>query len=1488
MSNSDFNTLFSRGDAVINRIREEPLERLRRIGSDLWASQIADWQDLAKAEDSVRREYSGRYLFELLQNANDAIVDWLILNPSKAQPTHQRVRLELTEYALLIANDGLPFGEDNVRALCRLHKTTKSASKQIGHKGIGFKSVLEITDSPEVYSDRYAFGFDRNEFTAKVRGILHQELDEDTFPILRAPFARRLARLPEQDRERVEFLLDQGFVTVIRLPLKDGLQPKVETRMRSDLKPEVLLFLAAIDQLEIRYPTGEDIAYWRDIERSKGVEHSFDVILRSDEGGHAHIDSRWLMLDPKEIPITNRSVVDGLGEAWEEVKAVRISAAFPISPDGSSIRGDLDPQPFHVYFRTEEYPNLCFLINADFYLEAARKDIRRNALNDLLVEELAIYIASDGVEALKKRFPKDPTIVAILAPSQKPDREFACHFYDQYLVALSSSSFVPLEGGQYKNPAEIRFPPTGADSQLFRYFFPPSRLRGTQKWAFPLQEVEDQEMERIANGRPFLVIPELGASILTIEDLVEVIREGPSIPPTENGKLFRFLAEWWDNLIAKDRNQFIKHLSNCHIIPTHNGWKKIPDSLVFQANLRQEEDLLVPNGFDFEIIPLDVYGEERSYQGRPANFLKALGVTDYAAREILRRAILPILKSPERFAQLLQEYPNSIYGAYQFLKLYFDQDRSTTDIRDDLYRVPVPAYRLNTPDKLEWEAAGDVYFSNFWTENDALEFLFSKFEDVHFLGNIPQLAELSDPEEKPSWYEFFFWLGVEYRPRMIEHQTTYSYYDLINNHPFHDRKYWGDYLAQISDQFTCITWDHHGMSRQIRTMYRLDHFEELIDEGDIQKLGQLFQILGRNWDNYKSKFSVQIDCRYVSTGCASGRLQSYLGYCLKHIEWMPVVIWEQIADTPMRPSDLWNLGEDVRPEVRRLVPSLPDDLHNDIYRGIRSDLLKSEYRFEDYLELLQQLPRRYPLLRNDLDEGTIKKWQEAVRAVFNWIAQALQNSLVRMGDSNWPECPEGLLVIAFLGDTPLYAGVNQPNLVYPDNPFISREWYSDLIFLRIDESLVSFRNWLGIPKISDKITAELIPAEELEPETSQLIIHYKDTLPYFLSLVWHQDRFDRILSRLQRLDIHVLSQLVIRQQVIDADIPAKNVRQPVYLIPRDDPNPRGGMPLRAGDLYIAKEALNNPDILGGQIAAYIEIERLSDAFVLLYERREHEARMRFLLSKGAGEEVLDDVYRQLKIEVEEGVLSPGYEALEEAFRSKETVVLSLPIGSPSTPPSPNEPQKQPEDLDDELNKGEQPKPEIPEYPDLDLIGEIGLLTYEPGSHSAPSDTTPGNRRMSLGGGGGKFRRLPEIVKETLGKRGEQWAYIAERQRLMSLGLDPDALEREGRLVWVSRQNKYANHDIKSIDRTEHGFEDIYIEVKSSTGDQPSVEWSIGEFHLAASAGNRYWIYWVAHVDRQRPDSPVRYQNPVQLWQNEEIELEFRQLEIVLPDLSGDT
>ena len=113
-------------------------------------------------EESLRRQYSGRVLFELLQNALDR--------------AERRVTVEIcevgwpsTEYALVVGNDGAPIHVDpeynydrppetrdgrrpDFNALCSLHTSNKRPEESVGNKGIGFRSVFWLGNFVRVWS----------------------------------------------------------------------------------------------------------------------------------------------------------------------------------------------------------------------------------------------------------------------------------------------------------------------------------------------------------------------------------------------------------------------------------------------------------------------------------------------------------------------------------------------------------------------------------------------------------------------------------------------------------------------------------------------------------------------------------------------------------------------------------------------------------------------------------------------------------------------------------------------------------------------------------------------------------------------------------------------------------------------------------------------------------------------------------------------------------------------------------------------------------------------------------------------------------------------------------------------------------------------------------------------------------------------------------------------------------------------------------------
>ena len=133
------------------QLEETVLERARHETPDQVSATRSSWA----VESAMQDEYHGRFVIELLQNARDA---WIKANPGRSDGV---LRLRLTsDPALIVCNEGVALGlKVLLYAIGRFGEGDKTHGESIGHKGIGFKSVLEVSRCPEIYSCRDSDGF---------------------------------------------------------------------------------------------------------------------------------------------------------------------------------------------------------------------------------------------------------------------------------------------------------------------------------------------------------------------------------------------------------------------------------------------------------------------------------------------------------------------------------------------------------------------------------------------------------------------------------------------------------------------------------------------------------------------------------------------------------------------------------------------------------------------------------------------------------------------------------------------------------------------------------------------------------------------------------------------------------------------------------------------------------------------------------------------------------------------------------------------------------------------------------------------------------------------------------------------------------------------------------------------------------------------------------------------------------------------------------
>lgn len=205
-------------------------------------------------ERMLSPEYKGRVLVELLQNAHDA-------HPARDGVGHVEILLDEDEGehgVLYVANGGSPLGCKNFEALCSIGLSSKRPDEGIGHKGIGFKSVLQLTAAPELYSvaratsksfDGFCFRFARDE---DFDWLAHQVAPDraEAAGQLRANLSSLKVPVPVDDvPAAVVPFRRRGLVTVVRLPLRNAEARQEALRQLRELTDEGAPFELFLDRL---------------------------------------------------------------------------------------------------------------------------------------------------------------------------------------------------------------------------------------------------------------------------------------------------------------------------------------------------------------------------------------------------------------------------------------------------------------------------------------------------------------------------------------------------------------------------------------------------------------------------------------------------------------------------------------------------------------------------------------------------------------------------------------------------------------------------------------------------------------------------------------------------------------------------------------------------------------------------------------------------------------------------------------------------------------------------------------------------------------------------------------------------------------------------------------------------------------------------------------------------------------------------------------
>ncbi|WP_158889252.1 sacsin N-terminal ATP-binding-like domain-containing protein [Amycolatopsis anabasis] len=316
----------------------------------------------ANHEESIRvGGYSDRTLLELVQNGADAM-SGVEGEPNSAGRVE--IVLDTENRTLYCANVGRPFSRSGLITITHAHLSDKRGD-EIGRFGLGFKSVLAVSDAPQVFSRSVSFEFNSPKARAVVAAI---DPTTKRCPVLRTPtIVDPLAAFAD---DPILASLTEWATTVVKLPRAAGL-----ARLRREIEQfpsEFLLFVGDVRQIRLRV-LGNNPFETTHVSRNFG--NGVLKIERPDGSG-----DEWIVENHMHEPSTEAR--KQVGEAVSRAK-VKVTVAIP------KRQARLRIGQFWSYFPLQDQTSASALFNAPWSVNDDRTTLLKNDYNREILRTLA-------------------------------------------------------------------------------------------------------------------------------------------------------------------------------------------------------------------------------------------------------------------------------------------------------------------------------------------------------------------------------------------------------------------------------------------------------------------------------------------------------------------------------------------------------------------------------------------------------------------------------------------------------------------------------------------------------------------------------------------------------------------------------------------------------------------------------------------------------------------------------------------------------------------------------------------------------------------------------------------------------------------------------------------------------------------------------------------------------------------------------------------
>lgn len=803
-------------------------------------------------ENKIVLEHIDREILELLQNADDAA-------ETAVEP---KAFIKLTNKNLVVANTGQTFTEDGLNSIFHNDLSPKfRAKKQIGNKGLGFKSILSWSKKVTIISGDLQISFSREHSNEILEELIKEE------PLIEKEIIKRygkkenaiaILRCPEIISNFIKPDEFEIYDTLIIIDLKDKMYSIVEEQLNKNIDPEMMLFLNNLNAIDIITPTSKKTIKREILKDEKINEHASlkKIRISNDHNGVKTYD--W-----------NIHLINGIIEKTKEREEKNYELAVAWQDDLTERKNVL-----HTFFRTDVTFKFPGILHGTFELSSNRTElIKGHGYNKLLFIEAAILIAKTS---------------QIIAENENSSANYKALKFS--MVDFSSlNSLIKESGFEFKLKEELKkatiFP--SINNKYLNWSSRPvyykeqefSNLLDPQRFPLLLKYCAETNMESL--------IETFGPRKYSLTDIIKIVSEGKNSYSVEDyAKLISVIHNHIDiNLYSLslfyDKKRNLLTFNEALFLPKQKNTKKTKE---------------LPPEIGVQIISKVLI----------ENLIKIIGCINYSD-----------------LTSKLFHYKLKEYNFVEIVTIIIDRisdPKISTDNFIKLHNYLFEIYKIEENPGIRWEGPSVLLVNKKGEKCSAAELYFGKDYQNPLTEKIYEYNKskiLASPrkfkivkKDENAWIKYFKWLGVEYFPKeVILYYGDQRYADYVMKQ-YNYRNSIGGYRFEDFKGFKNAISSYNLI--KVTSIDDIDRILENNTSEDILKLiikaGYNTKILDRDNEPDLSYISFKLYNERKETRVNGSRMNSYLLWKFQYSAWLKTEYHEKYP--PVRCSIAQYINED--------------------------------------------------------------------------------------------------------------------------------------------------------------------------------------------------------------------------------------------------------------------------------------------------------------------------------------------------------------------------------------------------------------------------------------------------------------------------------------------------------------------------------------------------------------------------------------------------